>query len=171
MVVEILFNHSLQALAASCNKTTQKNRGRGKSILTSKTLSCCSYRMQWASCLSKHHNLKTEWQLIKWERWTLATILPGLSAELNLSKKAFVIFIVILLTQNPNSAKVHRLGSPDLWITKIPYKAIRRLGNFKVRRPQGGQLSKDLTSATFSLSLSPGAWFERNSIKIFAWYR
>lgn len=81
-------------------------------------------------------------------------ILPGLPRRIQPRGKAFLIFIVILLTQIPTQHRYTDWGSLDLWITKIPYKAIQRLGNFKVRRPLGGRLSKDLMSLTFFLFLS-----------------
>lgn len=55
--------------------------------------------------------------------------------------EAFVIFIVILLTQFPTQ---HRYTDivPDLQITKIPYKAI------PAREFTGGRLSNDLSFET-----------------------
>lgn len=116
-----------------------------------------------------------------WLLWTIPSppppkvVLPGLSAQSSLPQKAFVTFIVISLTQFPTQHRYTdwgwRVGGMDLWITKIPYKAIRGLWNFKARRPQEGRLSKDLMSVTFSLSHSPGAWFGGNSIKMFTSYQ
>lgn len=124
--------------------------------------------MAWSELLfPQHHILNAEWQLIKWETWAPA---PLENSPLSLARghagsrrtlyrisppeKAFVIFIVILLTQFPTQHRYTDWGPLDLWITKIPYKAIRGLGNFKARRPQGGRLSKDLVSVTFFFSPS-----------------
>lgn len=140
--------------------------------------------MAWSELLfPKHHILKTEWQLIKWETWTLAplensplplkVVLPGLCTIQPPAKSLCYLYCHFADTI-PNSAQVHKLGVGrrlDLWMTKIPYKAIRGLWNFKARRPQEGRLSKDLMSVTFSLSHSPGAWFGGNSIKMFTSYQ
>lgn len=115
------------------------------------------------SCLSQNSILNVEWELIKqklflglhfsespiWHKATVGSADPTFSRIS--PSTAFVIFIVILLTQFPTQ---HRYTdrATDLWITKIPYKAI------PARELQRGRLSNDLVSETFFFF--PGPFLE-----------
>lgn len=106
--------------------------------------------------------------------WHGAT--PVLSVD-SLQKLAFVIFIVILLTQFPTQHRYTdwrggggRRGGLDLWITKIPYKAIQGLWNFKGRVTAGRAALERFSVVNFfspPSPLYPSARFGGNSIKIF----